>query len=380
MSRPAFTARYAQLLAPYAVPHHSPLSARPAPNPEDPQRLPFQRDRDRIVHSRAFRRLRGKMQVVAPDTGDHYRNRLTHTLEVTQIARDLARTLGLNEDLCECIALGHDLGHPPFGHAGERALDQSLRPHGHHFSHNSQSYRIVTQLEHPYPHWPGLNLTWAVAQGLRKHDTAFTLPDGTPVHRPHLEMLIVDYADEIAYLAADLEDALRGRYLTLSALQSVGVCALVWPQLEFTTGPYAALGLTRKVIGYLIAQLTAEVTARLTTHGISSVTAAQQCPNALVGYPPAVQSAFTQTKSYLSQHYYHAPAVTAMTTHGQTIITQIFDSLLHDPSRLPASFAPHHPLLQRITDYIAGMTDHFATDFLASAQPPADKPNHPPRA
>ncbi|MCL4160112.1 UNVERIFIED_CONTAM: hypothetical protein GTU68_053005, partial [Idotea baltica] len=211
---------YDQLLAPYA--QKNALSrGRLFDEKPDPDRLPFQRDRDRIVHTKAFRRLQGKTQVVRPRKGDHYRNRLSHTIEVAQMARDVARTLKLNEDLAECLGLAHDLGHPPFGHGGETVLHQKMMTFGSAFEHNSQSIRIVKFFEQRYPDFNGLNLTHEVLEGLRKHDRVFENEKGQRIYTPHLESQLVDIADSIAYLSADLEDSLRGDFVHLEDLQGV---------------------------------------------------------------------------------------------------------------------------------------------------------------
>src|SRR5436305_10898047 len=221
-SRTEFEAREAAMLAPYAMPSRDSRGRR-HPEPEHPFRMAFQRDRDRIIHCSAFRRLEYKNQVFVNHEGDYYRTRLTHTMEAAQVTRGLARALSLNEDLAEAIALVHDLGHPPFGHAGERTLDELMAAHGG-FEHNAQSLRIVDVLEERYPTFKGLNLTWEVREGIVKHSPPYDRPlarDFEPGNAPCLEAQIVDYADEIAYNSHDIDDGLKSGLLTPEQLQDV---------------------------------------------------------------------------------------------------------------------------------------------------------------
>lgn len=311
----------------------------------DPERSPFQRDRDRILHANSFRRLAGKMQVVSPKQGDHFRNRLTHTLEVSQIARDLSRQLQLNEDLSEAIALAHDLGHPPFGHAGETALDKELRRFGRRFEHNEQSLRIVDVFERRYPDFPGLNLTREVREGMDKHQTFFDRTN-QEFKAGSLESQLVNVADEIAYLVADLEDGVRGNFFKLSALQNVPLVARVLSERGEDRS-----SVVRGVLRQLIADLVENSRSLLSTGKI--------------GFTDVQRGEFLQLKNFLFNHYYSAPSVRAQTLHGEQVIAHLFTSLEEHPELLPEYLQMGEtPLEIRIADFIAGMTDRFAEEFL----------------
>lgn len=319
----------------------------------DPVRTPFQRDRDRILHASAFRRLAGKMQVVSPQHGDHFRNRLTHTIEVAQIARDLARHLNLNEDLAEAIALAHDLGHPPFGHAGEAALSIEMQRFGKYFEHNEQSLRVVDEFEQRYPAFRGLNLTFEVRQGLDKHQTFFDRPEGTDAC-PHLEGQLVDVSDEIAYLAADLEDSIRGGFVTIDDLAEVEICRRV--RADRRTEDRSTL--IRGVMRVLILELVQQVQENLEKEE-------QKNCSKMVAFAPDWAKRFRELKDFLQERYYFAPEVKKHTEAGQEIVSKIFRHLEQHPDQLPTYLRDSaDPLENQITDYIAGMTDRFARDFL----------------
>jgi len=312
----------------------------------DPDRSPFQRDRDRILHATAFRRLAGKMQVVSPAHGDHFRNRLTHTLEVSQISRDLARQLELNEDLSESIALAHDLGHPPFGHAGEEALDKELRRYGKRFEHNEQSLRIVDVFERRYPSFQGLNLTREVREGMDKHKTFFDRPD-EEFQAGSLESQLVNVADEIAYLAADLEDGVRGNFFQLSDLQNVPLVARVLSERGEDRS-----SVVRGVLRNLISGFVTNSRALLSTGEI--------------GFTDEQRTEFLQLKNFLFDNYYSSPDVKVQTEHGAEIIDQLFLLLETRPDILPAYLQEGTDSIEiKIADFIAGMTDKYAEEFLS---------------
>lgn len=312
----------------------------------DPERGPFQRDRDRILHSSAFRRLAGKMQVVAPDHGDHFRNRLTHTLEVAQIARDLARQLELNEDLAEAIALAHDLGHPPFGHAGESALNKELQRFGKRFEHNEQSLRIVDFFERRYMDFPGLNLTREVREGMDKHKTFFDRIDKEFLPGS-LESQIVNVADEIAYLAADLEDGVRGKFFDLTDLSIVPLVNRVLQKRGEDRS-----SVVRGVLRYLISGFVSYSRSHLSSGEI--------------GFSASQKAEFLQLKNFLFAHYYSAPSVQEQTRHGGEVIARLFLALEAHPELLPEYLQQGKDSPEiKIADFIAGMTDRFAEEFLS---------------
>ena len=343
---------YDGLLAPYAQ-KNSLSRGRAHQEYTDPNRLPFQRDRDRIIHTTSFRRLRGKMQVVSPSHSDHFRNRLSHTIEVAQFARDLARQLKLNEDLAEAIALGHDLGHPPFGHAGETALDLKMRELGHHFEHNAQSLRIVTHFERRYSDFPGLNLTYEVLEGLQKHHL-----------NPHLEAQLVDIADEITYLSADIEDGLRGGFIDFKGLKAVPICAQALSEIETKTGKIHRSTFVRRLVRNLLAQLIVDTEENIRSEEIKTLQDVQNTQKTLVMFNAAFYKEFLALKKFLMDHYYGAPVVRAYTQAGQEKIFRGFDQLMANPSLIPVEFMPEEDLALRVCDYIAGMTDRFLENFL----------------
>ena len=354
------------ILAPYAQRHGASLGREHDERP-DPLRSPFQRDRDRIIHTTAFRRLKGKMQVVSPGHGDHYRNRLTHTIEVSQIARDLARQLRLNEDLTETIALAHDLGHPPFGHAGEEALDAKMKSIGRHFEHNEQSLRIVDIFEPRYQNFTGLNLTLEVRLGMQKHASEFDHPHAATlgkIYSPHLESQLVDISDAVAYLSADLEDGLRGGFFTLQDLDSLELVRAAKEQIpaeEHNFRPSIIRGIMRLLIRSL-AQSSADNLTRL---NITSLADVQTCPEKIIVFEPEFYQQFRAVKNFLMQRYYCAPEVKMMSIHGKTVVTGIFDYLVHNPDKI-THFDPEADKYTQICDFIAGMTDRFADEFYST--------------
>lgn len=355
--------RLDQNLAPYAQKHAKSLG-RQYPERVDPNRSPFQRDRDRIIHTTAFRRLKGKMQVVSPSKGDHYRNRLTHTIEVAQISRDLARELRLNEDLAETIALAHDLGHPPFGHAGERALHEKMKSVGRSFEHNQQSLRIVESFEPRYQNFPGLNLTLEVREGMQKHNNLFYREeknDSKRIYSPHLESQLVDIADSIAYLSADIEDGLRGNFFTLDELRELSFvqeAMRLIPAAEQNFRP----SLNRAVMRLLIGKLINNTQINLAKYDIQTLQDVQNSETKIIDLNLADRRLAQDLKKFLMKRYYQSESVKAATENGVQIIAQTFDYLQKKPTTI------HHykeslDLHTQIADFIAGMTDSFAEEF-----------------
>ncbi|MDO8468952.1 MAG: dNTP triphosphohydrolase [Candidatus Peribacter sp.] len=343
------------LLAPYAVPHEGVLG-RTVKEPEDETRFPFQRDRDRIIHTQAFRRLKGKTQVFVAGGSDHVRTRLTHTMEVAQISRDIARTLGLNEDLAECIALAHDLGHPPFGHAGEEALDAWMQTQGGAFEHNEQSLRIVTLLEQHAARTPGLNLNREILEGLRKHRTPYDDPPGTGMI-PNLEGQLVNLADEIAYTAHDCDDGIGSQMFAFAEITAI-------PLAKKAAERAAARGtaLRGALIHLLVSDLYAATKQELDTHAIRSLGEVATAPGSLVRFSPAMDRDLQALHDFLWQRLYLHPHVLACNAYGQSIVTALCRQYASHPSdKILALMQNNSSLLpEAIKDYVAGMTDAFA--------------------
>lgn len=330
----------------------------------DPQRGPFQRDRDRIIHSTAFRRLAGKMQVVSPGHGDHFRNRLTHTIEVAQISRDLARQLHLNEDLAEAIALAHDLGHPPFGHSGEEALNKKMREFSREFEHNEQSLRIVEVFEKRYSTFRGLNLTYEVLEGMQKHSTFFDRPEEEFIYSPHLESQIVDIADEIAYLSADIEDGLRGGFFTVVDLDNLEICKKAHLELPESEKDFRS-ALIRRIMRNFIYELVRNSLDNITKFKIKNIEHVQKSSSKIISFSDDFFAGFLEVKDFLMVNYYSAPVIQRATREGQEKISDLFNFLIQNPAKLPEYLQKNDdPLEIKICDYIAGMTDNFARNFL----------------
>ncbi|MGD8604815.1 MAG: deoxyguanosinetriphosphate triphosphohydrolase, partial [Anaerolineales bacterium] len=303
-------------LAPYGF-HSANTQGRKTPEDEPSYRTVFQRDRDRVLHTTAFRRLEYKTQVFIITEGDYYRTRLTHTLEVAQIGRSIARALGANEDLVEAICLAHDLGHPPFGHAGESALSQLMADHGG-FDHNKQSLRIVTELENRFPDFPGLNLTWEVREGIVKHETEYDIADAAeyePDKRGHLEAQIANVADELAYSAHDLDDGLRSSLLKLPALEELAL----WRRLRESIGwdgnyldELTRHRLIRRLIGLEVTDLVDATSKRIEDNQIDSVEKVQTLDFNLVGFSDEMQTVNRQLKDFLYANMYRHYRVVRM--------------------------------------------------------------------
>lgn len=339
----------------------------------------FQRDRDRIIHSISFRRLRHKTQVfVAPD-GDHFRVRLTHSLEVAQIARTVARALGLNEDLTEALALAHDIGHPPFGHAGEDALQAALVGQGG-FDHNGNTLRALMVIDSPYPCWPGLNLTWETLEGLAKHNGPIARPAWALAEAdaafpleldrwPSLEAQVAAIADDIAYDNHDIDDGLRAGLLTLDQLLEVPIVARGWDMARRRypdTPPARLVGeLVRSQIGTMVNDLIAETKARVAAAGIvhaEDIRAAGRC---LAGFSPAMGDDERDLKRFMYANLYHHPRQLAAARSAETIVAGLFAAYRADPGAMPGDWAARLPESEpersrHIADFIAGMTDRYA--------------------
>jgi dGTPase len=360
-------------------PAHS--RGRRYPEPASATRTPFQRDRDRIVHSSAFRRLRYKTQVfVAPD-GDHFRVRLTHSLEVAQIARSLARALGLNEDLTEALALAHDLGHPPFGHSGEDALEAALAPHGG-FDHNAQTLRIVTKLETRYPGWDGLNLCWETLEGLAKHNGPIYLPTwamaeadaGFPLDlasHAGLEAQVAALADDIAYDNHDLDDGIRAGLFSIEELVAeVPFSAASWTAVTARWPQVAARRrlvpeLVRDQIGRMVDDLLAETRRRLAEAQPQSAADVRAAGRPLVALSPALVAETRALKAFLRARMYRHPRVAALRDPSQLVVAGLFEALHADPAAMPGDWGAATPLAEpdrarHVADFIAGMTDRYA--------------------
>lgn len=347
------------------------------PEPESKTtRLPYERDRDRIIHSNAFRRLQGKTQVFVAGTGDHYRNRLTHSMEVAQISRSMARMLRLNEDLAEAIALSHDLGHTPFGHSGEDALDECMRKHGARFEHNMQSHRVVSVLEHRYPNFFGLNLTHETLDGLAKHETPWDHPQGIEIQTsPSLEAQLVNFGDEIAYTSHDLDDGLRSRFFTVKQLKKLILIRETAHELKKTYGDFATdtediyrYQLVRLTIGLFVRSLVTETEQRINRHNIRTAADIEQCRFPLAGFPPSLEKGRTQLRSFLYNKFYLHPSVGKDRIRGQRMIKKLFAIFMKNPRLLPKQYRDRmdnpDPLVIVVKDHIASMTDAYAAKEL----------------
>jgi dGTPase len=353
-----------------------PLTARAHPEPPHVYRSAFQRDRDRVVHARAFRRLAGKTQVFTHPDSDHFRSRLTHTIEVAQIARTVANALGLNEDLTETLALVHDIGHPPFGHAGEQALNTQLQPYGLGFDHNLHALRIVEYFEQRYVEFRGLNLTLAVREGIIKHSRDYSAADHPELaeylldRRPPLEAQIIDVADEIAYLTADIDDGIEAGILTLAEIcRHVSLFADFYRQLELRhpgSPPKllfheALKSMMNALVNDLIVT-TRQQAAQAEVHSLQDVRALDR---RLVAFSPAIEERRREAKHYLAQHLYHAHNLERDHQLAEETISGLFAHWITHPEQLPCGHeiqiategAP-----RVVADYIAGMTDNYIAD------------------
>lgn len=353
------------ILAPFAVPPGG-SAGRIHREPGHAFRAEIQRDRARIIHCSAFRRLDGKTQVFLNGTGDHYRTRLTHTMEVASISRTIARALRLNEDLAEAIALAHDLGHPPCGHTGEEELDELLKNHGG-FDHNLQSLRIVEVLEEKYPMRPGLNLTWDVREGIQKHADGFVHPltgDGYP--SPSLEAQVADLADEIAYSSHDLDDGLDAGLLRLQDLESVPL----WMRAvnrglseHSRLDPATHRGFViRCLVNELVDDLVNRTSARVAAGGFSSLDDIRRHPGKLASFSPAIRRELAGLRKFLYKNLYHHPDVAEVNRSAAKMISELYHTLASNPSKLGRKTGARirrDGLERSLCDYISGMTDRY---------------------
>jgi dGTPase len=353
------------------------LAARAHAEPPHPYRTPFARDAARILHARAFRRLAGKTQVFArlpaDSPSDHFRSRLTHTLEVTQISRTLAGALGLNAELTEALALAHDIGHPPFGHAGEKALDHCLRGHGLTFDHNLHALRIVTWFEERYAAFRGLNLTLGVREGIVKHSRDYSaaahpeLAEFFLEQFPPLEAQLIDLADEIAYLTADLDDGLDSGILTLGQVRDGVPLFRGFHDAVLRQYPSAAPKLTvneaiKRVLNALVTDLLNEVRARVAALGATRLDEIRRAPHRLAALSPQMEAARAAAKEFLYASLYNSPVIEEAHNHATKVVQSLFAALIADPGMLPADHREQIPtqgLARTVADYIAGMTDSY---------------------
>lgn len=360
------------MLAPYAF-RPEDTRGRRYPEARHPYRNDFQRDRDRIVHSRAFRRLENKTQVFTRRYSDHFRNRLTHTIEVSQISRTIAAALDLNEDFVETLALAHDIGHPPFGHSGEQTLNTLMEGYGDGFDHNLHALHIVEQFEQRYADFPGLNLTFEVREGIVKHSTDYDvahfpqLAEYLLEQRPPLEAQLIDLTDEIAYSTADLDDGLEARILTLEQIRSnVPVFARLYESVE-QRHPNAPEKLKfnetlKRILDRMVTDLIVKTKQRLTAEGVYSVEAVRHHPQRLAGFSTEVEDERREIKTFLYDNLYYNPTLKEDKKRAEQVVAELFAFFMRMPEELPASYQEkmqHEPLHRIVCAYIAGMTDNY---------------------
>jgi dGTPase len=369
-SRDTVEMRERSILAPYAA-RSTESRGRRHDEAEHPYRTCYQRDRDRVIHSTAFRRLQYKTQVFVTHEGDYCRTRLTHTLEVAQIARTIARALNLNEDLVEAIALAHDLGHTPFGHSGEDALRELMRDHGG-FEHNQHGLRVVDVLEQRYARFPGLNLTWEVREALGKHRARLQLPlpdefdDGL---QPTLEAQVVEVADSVAYDSHDLDDALKAGLIGEKDLSGVRLWDMARDRAEREFGPLEAetrrTHLVRFLINLEVTALLKETGTRLEERGVDSAERVREMEAHLVGFDDETDALRGELQDFLSEHVYRHYRVMRMATKARRFVEKIFAAYIRNPEQLPRSAVSGREgddIHRTVCDYIAGMTDRYAQD------------------
>lgn len=360
------------MLASYAV-HVEGSLGRRYPEPSHPYRNDFERDRDRVIHARAFRRLNDKTQVFTRRYSDHFRNRLTHTLEVAQIARTVAGQLGINVDLVEALALAHDLGHPPFGHAGEKALDSVMREHGLSFDHNLHALRIVEDFEQRYASFPGLNLTFELREGIVKHSHDYSAAEFPELaeylldQRPPLEAQLIDLADEIAYDTADLDDGYEARLLRLDEVCS-GVPAFerfyreVAPAYPQAPDKLQFNETLKRMLNRFVDDLIRTTRKNLHEARIGSLEDIRRHPRRLVAFSAEVEAERRETKQFLYSHLYFSEALQPEKEDAERVIGELFAYWMAHPGSLPPAYqqkAQREPLARVICDYIAGMTDNY---------------------
>ncbi len=371
LSRTELEAREIAWLAPYAI-RAQESRGRVWPEAEHPYRTAYQRDRDRIIHTTPFRRLEYKTQVFVYTEGDHYRNRLTHSIEVAQIGRTLARSLGCNEDLVEAICLAHDLGHPPFGHVGEGVLNDLMRNHGG-YDHQRQTYRILTELERRYPEHPGLNLTYEVLEGVVKHDTDYDVVDATaysPDERGTLECQLANLADEIAYNTSDLDDGLRSGILDPRAITDLAIGKIVLDSLHEPApvdlnAPLLRYRFIRRLVGIEVADVLQATNQLLVEGNVTSLDVLRAQAANVASYSSALRDCNQELKQFLFENFYRHYRVVRMAVKAERLLRDIFTAYVSEPRQLAPDLharvqAAPGDLQRVVCDYIAGMTDRYA--------------------
>jgi dGTPase len=379
-------------LAPYAMRDEDTLGRR-FPERAHPYRSEYQRDRDRVIHTKAFRRLEKKTQVFDPSFSDHFRNRLTHTIEVAQISRTICNAMGLNTDLCEVLALSHDIGHPPYSHEGERVLDQIMKRYGEGFEHNLHALRIVEDFEEKYAAFRGLNLTFEVREGIIKHSRDYG-PEDKPYRdisgyrlgeRPPLEAQLIDVADEIAYNTADLDDGYDSGLLSVEQLKSeLGLFGTLWLDVneEFPTAKekLKVSEVVRRIIDAFVSNLITETQRVLESEGISSVDAVRSFPRRLFQFDTEVARHNREIKGFLRSQLYDHEVLKKARQSAQRQLETLFDYYLVEPGKLPLSHQlriEQLGLSRVVCDYIAGMTDAYARakhDKICGPRQPVQSP------
>ncbi len=356
-------------LAPYAA-KSSATRGREHAEQSHGYRTEYQRDRERIIHSRAFRRLEYKTQVFINHEGDHYRTRLTHTMEVAQIARAISRALRINEDLAESIALAHDLGHTPFGHVGERELNKLLKDYGG-FEHNRQSLRVVEVLEKRYCDFDGLNLTWETREGIIKHSGPYDRPETYGYHpdeQPSLEAQIIDFADEIAYNNHDLDDGISSGLLDYDEVSELAIwnyAAQIYGRPLPESKKSSAREIIRTIINILVTDLIDTTISNIDRLSISSYLDVKQCSSKPASFSPSITEINTELKKFLKEKLYQHYRVTRMSLKSQKVINELFHIYTEHPDTLPGRHRrdiEKNGIIRTVTDFIAGMTDRFAIE------------------
>lgn len=369
LRREQIEAREVEALAPYSV-KSTDSRGRTHAEPEDPYRSCFQRDRDRVIHSKAFRRLKGKTQVFVAHYGDHYRSRLDHSMEVAQLSRDMARTLGLNEDLAETIGLAHDLGHTPFGHAGQYEMNLLMKEYGDGFEHNEQSRRVVEFLEEKKPSHRGLNLSFEVMDGLIKHRTAYDNPNAPDNLMPSLEAQVVNIADEIAYQNHDIDDGLRSGILALEQLDRLAIWKRIKEKVDPTLNePYLIPAMISGLMSLMVDDLTANTDRLIDKYKIQTVDQIYNTRHPLSGFSAPIKREANDLKTFLYKNFYQSSGVSEYNEQGKQVIRFLFIAMMRDNTLLPKKIRqnPYEEKMHvMVKDYIAGMTDQFALDLYQS--------------
>jgi dGTPase len=359
-----------QILAPYAC-RSGESEGRIYSEEEHPYRSRFQRDRDRIIHSKAFRRLEYKTQVFVNHEGDHYRTRLTHSIEAAQISRSIARMLRLNEDLVESIALSHDMGHPPFGHSGEAVINTLMEDHGG-FEHNRQSFRIVTYLEHHYAEFSGLNLSYEVLEGICKHTREYPLPGGQNFVRKgnfSLEAQVVNLADEIAYNNHDLDDGLRSQMINLHQLEEVELWQELFEEvrskLNRESDVFQGQATVKGLINFLVSDLISQTEKNILSAKVKDLSDVRDRGDGIISFSPEVKKKTAELKKFLFANLYRHYRVERMADKGNRILQDLFKTYLKNPRILPPEIfkkTEEEEAHRVICDYVAGMTDRYALE------------------